>query len=362
MSSKTASTAGSPFKPVAAAGLARTALDEFGVKGAFQRIDSAWRNSIQADKDAEFPAVSGRYHLYVAYACPWAHRTMMVRALKGLEDVISCTIVHPTWQRTRPDDPDDQHFGWFFGVVDGSDFTNKDGNGGPFPSIYPGNEPDPFGGAVSIREIYERANDKDGKYSVPVLWDTVKNTIVSNESSEIIRMLNSEFNEFSKVPDLDIYPESLREAIDAVNDWVYPTINNGVYRCGFAKSQEAYDLAIQELTESFDRIGNILQTQRYIAGDKFTEADIRLFATLLRFDEVYTVYFKTNTRSVAHTESILNYCREIYQMPGIQDTVSMEQIKTHYYTSHPQLNHYSIIPAGADFVKLLEQPHNRDRL
>jgi len=205
--------------------------------------------------------------------------------------------------------------------------------------------------------------DTDGKYTVPVLYDTIKNTIVSNESSEIIRMLNSEFNAFSTRPELDLYPAHLRDAIDKVNDWVYPTINNGVYRCGFAKSQKAYDQAIAELTESFDRIDSILQKQRYIAGNEFTEADIRLFVTLLRFDEVYVVYFKTNTRTVTYSsDAILNYCREIYQMPGVAETCDMEQIKTHYYTSHPILNHYSIIPAGNNFIQQLEQPHNRDKV
>jgi putative glutathione S-transferase len=175
-------------------------------------------------------------------------------------------------------------------------------------------------------------------------------------------MLNSEFNDFSKNPDLNMYPDDLQETIDAVNEWIYPNINNGVYRCGFAKSQEAYDIAIADLTEAFDKVDGILQKQRYIAGDKFTEADIRLFVTLLRFDEVYIVYFKTNTRSVEKTPAILDYCREIYQMPGVKETVNMEQIKTHYFCSHPELNYYSIIPKGPDFVKLLEEPHNRDKV
>lgn len=311
-----------------------------------------------ADKDAKFAAEKDRYHLYVAYACPWAHRTLMVRALKGLEDAVSVTVVHPTWQKTRPEV--DEHAGWIFGDPNGSPIRNNDGNGGPFPAAYPGNEPDPIGNAKSIREVYERANDENGKYSVPVLWDKKLNTIVSNESSEIIRMLNSEFNEFSKFPDLDLYPEDMREAVDKTNDWVYPSINNGVYRCGFATSQEAYDVAISELTEAFDRVESLLQNQRYIAGETFTEADVRLFVTLLRFDEVYVVYFKTNTRSVAHSPTVLNYCREIYQMPGVKETVSMEQIKAHYFTSHPTLNYYSIIPRGDNFIKLLEQPHDRE--
>lgn len=284
--------------------------------------------------------------------------------MKGLEDTISVTVVHPTWQRTRPNDQNDKHTGWIFGNANSKDkLANSDGNGGPFPAAFTGNEPDPFHpDAKSVRDIYEAAGDEDGKYSVPVLWDKKKSTIVSNESSEIIRMLNSEFNAFAKNPNLDLYPSNIQDAIGKVNAWVYPTINNGVYRCGFATSQEAYDTAITELTESFDRIENILKGQRYIAGDQFTEADIRLFVTLLRFDEVYVVYFKTNTRTVEHSPAILNYCRDIFQMPGVADTVNMEQIKYHYYTSHPTLNHYSIVPRGSNFMALLQEPHDREKL
>ena len=196
----------------------------------------------------------------------------------------------------------------------------------------------------------------------PVSMSFPLSLTVVDRSAEIIRMLNSEFNAFAKNPELDIRPDSLIESIDAVNDWIYPRLNNGVYRCGFAQSQAAYDKAITELTDAFDKVENILQKQRFIAGDTFTEADIRLFVTLLRFDEVYVVYFKTNTRSVANSPAILNYCREIYQMPGVKETVNMEQIKAHYYCSHPMLNTYSIIPRGPGFVDLLEQPHNRDNL
>jgi putative glutathione S-transferase len=277
-----------------------------------------------------------------------------------LEDAISVTVVHPTWQHTRPGE--DEHTGWVFGDANGTPFTNSDGNGGPIPPVYPGNEPDPFVNAKSIRDVYVAAGDKDGKYSVPILWDKVRKTIVSNESSEIIRMLNSQFNHLAKFPDLDLYPETLRESIDEVNSWVYPSINNGVYRCGFAKTQDAYDEAISELTDAFDKVESILQENRYIAGSQFTEADIRLFVTLLRFDPVYTVYFKTNTRSVVRSPTILNYCREIYQMDGVKETVDIEQIKAHYYTSHPKLNYYSIIPRGEDIESLLEKPHSRDTL
>lgn len=356
-----------------------TSFDSADKKGRFTPVDAKWRNWIKSTTDKneseiEFPAAgNGRYHLYVSYACPWAHRTLMVRALKGLEDVITVSYVHPVWQRTRPNDPNDQHTGWFFGKsiednkTEPTFLTNPDGNGGPFLLAYPMNEPDPFVGALSVRDLYEHAASKipggspGGVYSVPILWDTFNSTIVNNESSEIMRMLNSEFNAFCKNPELDLYPSDLRDVIDDVNDWVYTTMNFGAYRCGFAKSQEAYDQAIEQLTESFDRIERILQTQRYIAGDTFTEADIRLFVTLLRFDEVYAIYFKCNTRSVEHSDTLLNYCREIYQMPGVKSTVNMEQIKTAYYASQPKLNYYSIIPKGRNFVQLLEQPHDRNK-
>lgn len=340
----------------------RTALDEMSKKGEFVRKEAAWRNFISEEEGSKFPPESGRYHLFVSYACPWAHRTLITRALKGLENDISVTVVHPVWKKTRPDDTQDAHKGWVFGDPNGEPFTNTAGLGGPFPSLFPGSGPDPIFGAFSIRNIYENAGDVDGKYSVPILWDKKQNTIVSNESSEIIRMFNSQFNSFSKHPNLDLYPKELKNIIDEVNDWIYPTMNNGVYRCGFATSQEAYDDAIKALTQSFDRIDSILQKQRFLAGDTITEADVRLFVTLLRFDEVYTVYFKTNTRSVANTPSILNYCREIYQMPGVKETCRMDHIKSHYYCSHVDLNKYSIVPNGNDFIALLEEPHNREEL
>jgi len=288
----------------------------------------------------------------------------MTRALKGLEDVVSVTAVHPVWRRTRPDDPNDEHRGWVFGDPNGEPFRNSEGRGGPFPPAFPGNDPDPLYNSFSIRDLYDRAGDTDGKYTVPILWDTKHETIVSNESSEILRMFNSEFNHdetLASNPTLDLYPPESRDAIDAVNEWVYPTINNGVYRCGFATTQSAYDAAIEELTASFDKIESILSRRRYIAETKnMTEADVRLFVTLLRFDEVYSVYFKTNTRVVADNDAIMNYCRDIYQMAGVSDTCVMEQIKAHYYCSHPMLNAYSIIPRGSNFMSLLNEPHNRE--
>lgn len=339
-----------------------TALDELNANGQFVRTMASFRNWISSDPGSQFPPEKGRYHLYVSYACPWAHRTLLVRSLKKLESVISVTIVHPIWQRTRPEV--DEHVGWFFGDPKGKPVSNSAGIGGPFPPVYKGTEPNPFeNGSKTIREIYEYSKDVNGKYSVPILWDTVHKTIVSNESSEIIRMLNKEFNGFSERKELDLYPEGqLRSEIDLVNEWVYSGLNNGVYKCGFAKTQNAYDQAIKDLTACFDRIENLLKTKRYLVGNVFTEADIRLFVTLLRFDEIYTVVFKTNTRFVSNSPALLNYCREIYQMDGVADTVNMEHCKVHYFCSHPSLNHFAIVPKGNDFESLLKMPHNRANL
>ena len=212
--------------------------------------------------------------MFIAYACPWAHRALIVRALKGLEDTISVTVVHPIWQKTK-DNPEDTHCGWIFGNPNGEPLTNNIGLGGPFPASFEGNEPEPFYGSYSIRDLYEKAGDKDGKFTVPIIWDKKQNTIVNNESSEIIAMLNKELNQFAKNPDLDLAPAELEGDMASVDEWIYPTINNGVYRCGFATSQKAYNKAIEELTASFDRLESILQKQRYIAGGKFTLSDVR---------------------------------------------------------------------------------------
>lgn len=341
---------------------ARTALDELGKDGDFKRRDAAWRNWISTDDGAEFPPEADRYHLFVAAACPWAHRTLMVRHMKGLQDVISVSIVHPTWRETKPDDKEDTHCGWVFGADSDETFANTAGDGGPFPARLKGCDPNPLFASYSLRDIYEKVKDTEGKYTVPVLWDKKKGTIVSNESAEIIQMFNSCFNQngLAKEPELDLAPESLKDAMKEVDDWIYPTINNGVYRCGFAQSQKAYDKAIGELTESFDRLEETLGKQRYICGDVMTLSDVRLFSTLLRFDEVYIVYFKTNTRTVSHSPALLNYCRDMYQR--VKPTVMMDQIKMHYYTSHPNLNKYSIIAKGANFVQLLDEPHDREAL
>ena len=326
---------------------------------------SSYHTNALIEEGAKFKPEKDRYHLFVAYACPWANRALIVRAMKGLEDVIGYTAVHPTWVKTKPDDPTDKHTGWRFCSTPEDEeppFQNSIGQGGPFSPTVEGCEPNPLFDSYTVRDIYEQANDTDGKYTVPILWDKKLHTIVSNESSEIIQMLNSEFNEFATNPTLDLNPKYLQDEMAAVDEWIYTNLNNGVYRCGFAKAQSAYNDAIEDLTTAFDQVDTILQNQRFIAGDQITLSDIRLFVTLVRFDEVYAVYFKTNTRSVAHTPAILNYCREIYQMPGVKDTIKMDQIKQHYYTSHPHLNPFSVIPKGIGFVKLLEEPHDRDSL
>lgn len=324
-----------------------------------------WRDFISNEPGARFPPEAGRYHLYASYACPGSHRALIVRALKGLEDVVSVTIVHPTWRHTNPDDPRDKHRGWIFGDPDGQPFHNTMGRGGPFPPAYPDNDPDPVLNAFSVRNLYEYAKDTSGKYTIPLLWDTKLNTIVNNESSDISYMLNSCFNDFAQKPELDLYTEDDEEGLDRLNEvsqWLYPMMIHGVYRCGFAKTQRAYDLAIEELTDAFDAADQLLQGQRYLTGDTLTDADIRFFVTLIRFDEVYAFYFRANTRLVLMTPSLLNFCREIYQMPGVANTCQMDQIKAHFFGSHAEWNKYSVVPRGLGFMRYLEMPHDRDEV
>ncbi len=325
--------------------------------------ETVWRDFISDEPGAKFPPEAGRYHLYASYACPGSHRALIVRALKGLEDVISVTIVHPTWRHTNPENPKDKHRGWIFGDPDGKPFHNTMGRGGPFPPAYPGNDPDPVLNAFSVRNLYEYAKDTSGKYTIPLLWDTKLNTIVNNESSDISYMLNSCFNKFAQKPELDLYTEDDDEGLDRLNEvsqWLYPMMIHGVYRCGFAKTQRAYDIAIEELTAAFDAADQLLQHQRYLTGDTLTDADIRFFVTLLRFDEVYAFYFRANTRLVLMTPSLLNFCREIYQMPGVAETCQMDQIKAHFFGSHAEWNKYSVVPRGLDFMRYLDMPHDRE--
>jgi len=327
--------------------------------------ETIWRDFVSNKPGSKFTAEPGRYHLYGSYACPGTHRALIVRALKGLQTVISVTYLHPVWRLTNPHNPADKHRGWVFGDEEhGEPFTNTIGKGGPFPPAFDDNEPDPSNvKASSVREIYEYANDTSGKYTIPLLWDTKLKTIVNNESSDIAYMFNSCFNDFAENPDLDLYTEDdvqEKTKLYQVSEWLSPLMIHGVYRCGFAKTQWAYDRAINDLCAAFDRADDTLEQQRYLTGDTLTDVDIRLFVTLLRFDEVYTVYFKANARLVMLTPSLLNFCRDIFQMPGVAETCNMEQIKAHFFASHAEWNKYSVIPRGLGFMELLDMPHDRD--
>jgi putative glutathione S-transferase len=301
--------------------------------GRFVRADSSFRDWIRADGSSDFAPEPGRYHLYVSLACPWAHRTLIVRKLKDLEETISVSVVHP-------------HMG-----EQGWSFEN--------PDATPGCTGDPVNGARYLHEVYTRADpDYSGRVTVPVLWDRKRGTIVNNESAEIIRMLGREFDGLA-ARELDLYPEPLRGEIDAINDWVYPRVNNGVYRCGFATSQEAYEEAFRELFDALDELDQRLSRRRYLLGDALTEADWRLFTTLVRFDPVYVGHFKCNRRRIADYGALSGYLRELYQLPGIAETVDFDHIKRHYYGSHRQINPTGIVPLGPE--QDLERPHGRDR-
>jgi putative glutathione S-transferase len=305
---------------------------EMSSRGEFARQTSAFRDRVTADGSSGFPAEAGRYHLYASLACPWASRAVLYRKLKGLEDAIGLTIVDPY----RDDD------GWAF----------RRGE-----SLPPG-EADPLHGWSFLSEAY-RATDPgfDGRVTVPVLWDTKTERIVNNESSEVIRMLNREFDAVAKHPEVDFYPADLRDEIDALNDRIYATVNNGVYRAGFATSQEAYDEAVGELFASLDWLDERLASRRYLAGDRITEADWRLLMTLVRFDPVYVGHFKCNIRRIVDYEHLWPYTRDLYQQPGVAETVSFDHIKRHYYTTHPGINPTRVIPQGP--VIDWDEPHGR---
>lgn len=293
--------------------------------GEFVRKDSAFRDTLSTNPNDRFYAEPGRYHLYVSYACPWAHRTLMVRALKGLEDIIGLSVVDYYMGEK----------GWKFSTAEET----------------PGCIPDPLYQAQYIRELYFKANSNyDGRFTVPVLWDTKHETIVNNESSEIIRMFNSAFDSHlpKKLQGVSYYPEKLRAEIDEVNGWIYDTINNGVYKAGFATQQEAYAKNAQGVFASLDRVEDMLSDHRsYLVGGDLTEVDIRLFTTIVRFDPVYHGHFKCNLRSIgADYPHLLRWLRRIYQLPHVKDTVNMEHIKGHYYKSHRQINPYGIVPIG----------------
>ncbi|MEW6612421.1 MAG: glutathione S-transferase family protein [Pseudomonadota bacterium] len=298
--------------------------------GAFVRPPSAFHHTVTADGNSGFKAEAGRYHLYVSLACPWAHRALIFRKLKKLEDVISISIVDPVMSAQ----------GWAF-------------------SERAGCIPDSEGGAHYLHQVYTRAQpDYTGRVTVPVLWDRQRCTIVSNESAEIIRMLNSAFDAFTDVR-TDFYPAPLRAEIDAVNAFVYDNVNNGVYRCGFATEQGAYEAAFDQLFGALDQLEARLAAGRYLLGSRLTEADWRLFTTLVRFDAVYYSHFKCNLRRLADYPNLSNYLRDLYQVPGVAETVNLEHIKRHYYESHRHINPTGIIPKGPllDFTA----PHDRAR-
>lgn len=340
--------------------MSRSALEEIDkVSGAFVRKPSMYRDIISSQPGARFSPEPNRYHLYVSLACPWANRCVAGLHLKGLNNVIGLSVTHPTWQRTRPDLEDDHHCGWVFAHPTDPPLTSPAGYGSFSCN---GCIPDPIHpNAKSIRDLYDIADHTSGentlKYTVPVLWDKKTHTVVNNESSEILRMLNSEFNAFAESPSLDLYPVEHRAIIDELNEWIYDKINNGVYKCGFATSQEAYDIAFKELFEALDRLEELLKKSRYLCGDVLTEADVRLFMTLIRFDPVYVVYFKTDRKAIREYVVLSEYVKDMYQTPGIKESINMEHIKTHYFTSHPKLNAYAIIPGGPSHW--WEEPHNR---
>lgn len=298
-------------------------------RGEFVRQESAFRDQVRADGSTAFAPEPGRYHLYVSLACPWAHRTIIARRLKGLEDVISMSIV----------DPIRDERGWAF----------REG---------PGHGPDPVNGFAFLAEAYRATDpDFDGRVTVPVLWDRATRRIVNNESSELLRMFDQEFGPAGAMGP-ELYPEELRDEIDAINADVYARVNNGVYRCGFAASQEAYDAAFVELFAELDRLETRLTERRYLCGDRLTEADIRLFTTLIRFDAVYVGHFKCNRNRIADYAALSGYTRELYQMPAVRPTVDFDHIKRHYYGTHGQLNPSGIVPLGPQLE--LDAPHGRD--
>ncbi|CAH3044061.1 unnamed protein product [Porites evermanni] len=275
-------------------------------KGEFVRTPSKFRNQVTADGSSGFLAEADRYHLYVSLACPWAHRTLITRKLKGLENAISYTVVD-----------------WFLGT-EGWTFTDSK----PKCSL------DTVNGCRTLREVYNLSNPEySGKVTVPVLWDKKKKTLVNNESSEIIRMFTKEFNAFCATEEqknLDLYPDHLSEKIEELNGWIYPNINNGVYRAGFATSQEAYDVAVKDVFNALDKVEDTLSKSRYLTGNTITEADVRLFTTLVRFDMVYVGHFKCNKKRIIDYPNIWGYLRDLYQTSGIGETVDAEHIQKHY--------------------------------
>lgn len=293
--------------------------------GEFVRPQTRFRKQITADGSSGYPAEAGRYHLYVSLACPWAHRTLIFRKLKGLEDAISVSVVEPVMSAE----------GWAFSSE----------------------HPDHVNGCSHLHQLYVRSESHySGRVSVPILWDKLTAAIVNNESADIIRMLNSAFG----TPTIDYYPAALRSEIDEVNALVYENVNNGVYRCGFAGKQAAYEAAARRLFDAVDVLEQRLSRSRYLVGNTLTEADWRLFTTLVRFDAVYYGHFKCNVRRIEDYPSLSGYLRDLYQIHGIAETVNFDHIKRHYYMSHTHLNPGRIVPVGPALD--LTRPHDRMRL
>ena len=300
---------------------------ESSASGEFVRQDSKFRDFVTADGSSEFPAAAGRYHLYVARACPWAHRTLIVRTLKGLEGAIDVSYAHPF----------------------------RDDRGWAFPG---GDHVDQLNGFAFLSEAYERTDPSfEGRVSVPVLWDRVNGRIVNNESADVVEMLDESFQALARHPERGYQPLELRDELAELNDRVYETVNNGVYRAGFATSQEAYEEAVFPLFETLDMLDERLADRRYLFGDRQTLADWRLFTTLLRFDTVYHGHFKCNLRRIADYPSLAPYLRDLYQVPGVAETVDWDHIKRHYYGTHKGINPTGIVPAGP--LLDLDAPHGR---
>lgn len=300
-------------------------------EGEFVRQEDRFRGWVTADGSSGYPAEPGRYHLYVSLACPWAHRTVILRKLKRLENVVGMTVV----------DPIRDEKGWAFR------------NG-------PGYSEDPINGFRYLSEAYKKTDPTfNDRVTVPVLWDKKTGRIVSNADDDIMRMLNSEFNAFTDVK-TDFYPAPLRAEIDEINNFVYPNINDGVYRAGFATTQASYEQAVRNLFDALDRIEARLSKQRYLVGQRITEADWRLFPTLIRFDAVYHGHFKCNIRRIVDYPHLWGYLRELYQQDGVAETVNFDHIKRHYYMTHEDINPTRIVPVGPALD--LTSPHGRERL
>ena len=304
--------------------------DEQAEDGTFQRQADAFRGWVTADGSSGYPAEPGRYHVYVSLACPWAHRTIIMRKLKNLESVIGMTVVDPI--------RDDQ--GWAF----------RDGSG---------HTTDPVNGFQWLREAYTRTDPHfAGRVTVPVLWDRQTGKIVSNSDDDLMRMLNQAFNQLTD-SQVDFYPEPLRQEIDALNDEVYERINNGVYQAGFATSQTAYEQAVLRLFEALDDLEQRLARRRYLFGDWIVETDWRLFVTLIRFDAVYHGHFKCNLRRIVDYPNLFGYLKDLYQVPGVAETVNFDHIKRHYYMTHDDINPTRIVPLGP--IQDFTTPHGREQ-